>query len=148
MEDLILIAHGLVVGSAVYLGFYLLFFMILAVMDDDGNAEAEQSSILDKCMDKLPAPILLIGMFFVPIFIFILSFVPAMLALAFGPAYIFEVTSTFECNGVVLSPRTGVTKISTCTKMPVWVGVIAGFCGCAYFHIFRHPVSDGGPQEW
>lgn len=83
MEDLILIAHGLVVGSAVYLGFYLLFFMILAVMDDDGNAEAEQSSILDKCMDKLPAPILLIGMFLSrSLFLSCLSFRQCLLLLS------------------------------------------------------------------
>ena len=147
MEDLILIGHGLVVGSAVYLGFCLLFFMMGAFMDGDGKAEAEQSSFLDKCMDKLPVPIVVIGMFVVPLLIFILSFVPAMLALTFGPAYIFEVTSMFQCNGIVLSPRTGVTEISTCTKIPVLVGMIAGFCGWAYFHIFRHPVNDSDPHE-
>lgn len=141
MEILILILHGLVVGAAFYLGFCLFFYLIVTYLIGDAPTP-ETPSFMDKCMDRLPFPMLIVLMLTLPFLIFILSFVPAFLALAFGPAYIFEVTSMFDCHAVVIGVRGGVTEITSCTKAPVWLGVIASFCGCAYFHILRHNVTD------
>ncbi|MBE0462092.1 MAG: hypothetical protein ACTIDY_01555 [Halomonadaceae bacterium] len=140
MEDLILVFHGLVVGSALYLGFYLLFFMLGMLIDD--RSGVMDSSLMDKCMDKMPFFLYIIAMFAFPFIMFILSFTPMMLALTFGPAYVFEVSSVFQCNGIVLGSRTGATEINACTKGPVWIGVILSFCLLAYFRIFRNSSSD------
>ncbi len=144
MEGLILVFHGLIVGSALYLGFYLLFFMIGALIDDRSGTLG--SSLMDQCMDKMPVLLFLAVMLVSPLIIFILSFAPTMLALAFGPAYVFEVSSVFKCSGIVLGSRTGVTEINTCTKGFVWIGVIVSFCLLAYFRIFRHSGSDEESQ--
>lgn len=144
MEGLILVFHGLIVGSALYFGFYLFFFMFGMLIDDRSGVMG--SSLMDQCMDKMPFFLFVIAMFVFPFIIFILSFTPTLLALAFGPAYVFEVSSVFKCNGIVLGSRTGVTEINTCTKGPVWIGVILSFCLLAYFRIFRHSSSDEESQ--
>lgn len=147
MNELILIAHGVVAGSAFYLGFFFLLFMTSKLVSGDEWDEKNQSALWGRYMTRLPYFVIVIGGIFGMILIFILSFTPAMLALAFGPAYFFDISPMFRCDGTLLASRTGVTELSGCMKSPVWVGVIASVIAWFYLHFMRPPTNDDGSQE-
>lgn len=150
MKDFILIIHGAIAGCAFYFGFFLLLFMTEKVMSADEWLERNRESLVARAIFHMPVFLVAIGMMLAVILImsliFFLSFLPAMLAIAFGPAFFFDLPAMYRCDGSLLVSRTGVTELTGCLRKAAWFGVISGFLTCYYFH-FSKPATNDSEKE-